>query len=56
MRRAFNALKNGRSAGHGRVPADVMTAEFAGNQVDYTNRAADPLAGDEQDMTRPPSS
>src|SRR6266550_9596038 len=35
MRRAFNALKNGRSGPvMVEVPADVMTAEFAGNEVD----------------------
>src|SRR6202022_401596 len=37
MRRAFNALKNGRAGPvMVEVPADVMTAEFAGNEVDYT--------------------
>jgi acetolactate synthase-1/2/3 large subunit len=37
MRRAFNALKNGRPGPvMVEVPADVMTAEFAGNEVDYT--------------------
>jgi len=37
MRRAFNALKNGRPGPvMVEVPADVMTAEFAGNDVEYT--------------------
>jgi len=53
MRRAFNALKNGRSGPvMVEVPADVMTAEFAGNDVDYatvrrTRSAADPTDIDE---------
>src|ERR1041384_677548 len=51
MRRAFNALKNGRS---GPVmvegPADVMTAEFAGNDVDYTTVRRTRSAGDARDI------
>ena len=44
MRRAFNALKNGRPGPvMVEVPADVMTAEFAGNEVDYTRDPPDPL-------------
>jgi len=48
MRRAFNALKNGRSGPvMVEVPADVMIAEFPGNDVHYetvrrTRSAADP--------------
>jgi thiamine pyrophosphate-dependent acetolactate synthase large subunit-like protein len=48
IRRAFNALKNGRSGPvMVEVPADVMTAEFPGNDVHYetvrrTRSAADP--------------
>jgi acetolactate synthase-1/2/3 large subunit len=48
VRRAFNALKNGRSGPvMVEVPADVMTAEFPGNDVHYetvrrTRSAADP--------------
>ena len=48
MRRAFNALKNGRSGPvMVEVPTDVMTAEFPGNDVHYetvrrTRSAADP--------------
>ncbi len=51
MRRAFNALKNGRSGPvMVEVPADVMTAEFAGNQVDYTTVRRTRSAGDERDV------
>src|SRR5207302_9476349 len=36
MRRAFNALKNGRPGPVMlEVPTDVMSAEFTANQVDY---------------------
>src|SRR5579862_6080785 len=51
MRRAFNALKNGRSGPvMVEVPADVMTAEFAGNQVDYTAVRRTRSAGDARDV------
>ena len=51
MRRAFNALKNGRSGPvMVEVPADVMTAEFAGNQVDYTTVRRTRSAGDSRDI------
>jgi thiamine pyrophosphate-dependent acetolactate synthase large subunit-like protein len=51
MRRAFNALKNGRSGPvMVEVPADVMTAEFAGNQVDYTTVRRTRSAGDARDI------
>jgi thiamine pyrophosphate-dependent acetolactate synthase large subunit-like protein len=51
MRRAFNALKNGRSGPvMVEVPADVMTAEFAGNQVDYTAVRRTRSAGDTRDI------
>jgi acetolactate synthase I/II/III large subunit len=51
MRRAFNALKNGRSGPvMVEVPADVMTAEFAGNQVDYTTVRRTRSAGDPSDI------
>src|ERR1051326_4242275 len=51
MRRAFNALKNGRSGPvMVEVPADVMTAEFAGNQVDYTTVRRTRSAGDPRDI------
>src|SRR5437588_2060666 len=51
MRRAFNALKNGRSGPvMVEVPADVMTAEFAGNEVDYTTIRRTRSAGDERDV------
>ena len=50
MRRAFNALKNGRSGPvMVEVPADVMTAEFAG-QVDYTPIRRARSAGDARDI------
>jgi thiamine pyrophosphate-dependent acetolactate synthase large subunit-like protein len=51
MRRAFNALKNGRSGPvMVEVPADVMTAEFAGNEVDYTTIRRTRSAGDARDI------
>src|SRR5438309_2995899 len=51
MRRAFNALKNGRPGPvMVEVPADVMTAEFAGNQVDYTTVRRTRPAGDTRDI------
>src|SRR6476646_782120 len=51
MRRAFNALKNGRSGPvMVEVPADVMTAEFAGNEVDYTTIRRARSAGDARDI------
>src|SRR5438874_181815 len=51
MRRAFNALKNGRPGPVMlEVPTDVMTAEFAGNQVDYTAVRRTRSAGDESDV------
>src|SRR5256885_14309202 len=51
MRRAFNALKNGRSGPvMVEVPADVMTAEFAGNEVDYTAIRPTRSAGDPDDI------
>ena len=50
MRRAFNALKNGRLGPvMVEVPADVMTAEFAG-QVDYTPVRRTLSAGDARDI------
>src|SRR5487761_309839 len=49
MRRAFNALKNGRPGPvMVEVPTDVMTAEFAGNQVDYTRIRRTRSASDER--------
>src|SRR5216110_404863 len=51
MRRAFNALKNGRPGPvMDEVPADVMTAEFAGNEVDYTTVRRTRSAGDTRDI------
>src|SRR5437763_8457863 len=51
MRRAFNALKNGRPGPVMiEVPADVMTAEFAGNEVDYQTVRATRSAGDPADI------
>src|SRR5205807_10416609 len=51
MRRAFNALKNGRPGPVMiEVPADVMTAEFAGNEVDYTAVRRTRSAGDPRDV------
>ncbi|MGZ5163316.1 MAG: thiamine pyrophosphate-requiring protein [Burkholderiales bacterium] len=50
MRRAFNALKNGRSGPvMVEVPADVMTADFAG-QIDYTPVRRTRSAGDARDI------
>jgi acetolactate synthase-1/2/3 large subunit len=50
MRRAFNALKNGRSGPVMlEVPADVLTADFAG-QVDYTPVRRTRSAGDARDI------
>ncbi len=50
MRRAFNALKNGRLGPvMVEVPADVMTAEFAG-PVDYTPIRRVRSAGDARDI------
>src|SRR5687767_2879900 len=50
MRRAFNALKNGRSGPvMVEVPADMMTAEFTG-QVDYTPVRSTRSAGDARDI------
>jgi thiamine pyrophosphate-dependent acetolactate synthase large subunit-like protein len=51
MRRAFNALKNGRPGPvMVEVPADVMIAEFAGNDVDYNSIRATRSAGDARDI------
>ncbi len=51
MRRAFNALKNGRPGPvMVEVPADVMTSEFAGNDVDYTAIRPTRSAGDPRDI------
>src|SRR5438045_4440499 len=51
MRRAFHAFKNGTSGPvMVEVPADVMTAEFAGNEVDYTAVRATRSAGDPSDI------
>jgi thiamine pyrophosphate-dependent acetolactate synthase large subunit-like protein len=50
MRRAFNALKNGRPGPVMlEVPADVMTADFTGN-VDYTPVRRTRSAGDARDI------
>lgn len=50
MRRAFNALKNGRPGPvMVEVPADLMTADFAG-QVDYTPVRRTRSAGDARDI------
>jgi thiamine pyrophosphate-dependent acetolactate synthase large subunit-like protein len=50
MRRAFNALKNGRTGPVMlEVPADVMTADFAGD-VDYTPVRRTRSAGDARDI------
>lgn len=50
MKRAFNALKNGRSGPvMVEVPADVMTAEFSG-QVDYTAVRRTRSSGDARDI------
>lgn len=51
LRRAFNALKNGRSGPvMVEVPADVMTAEFPGNDVHYETVRRTRSAGDERDI------
>src|SRR5690349_9237594 len=51
MRRAFNALKNGRPGPvMVEVPADVMTAEFSGNEVDYTAMRPTRSSGDPRDI------
>jgi thiamine pyrophosphate-dependent acetolactate synthase large subunit-like protein len=51
MRRAFNALKNGRPGPvMVEVHADVMTAEFAGNQVDYASVRRTRSGGDARDI------
>jgi acetolactate synthase I/II/III large subunit len=51
MRRAFNALKNGRPGPvMVEVPADVMTAEFDGNEVDYTAIRPTRSSGDPRDI------
>src|SRR5438105_5819354 len=51
MRRAFNALKNGRPGPvMVEVPADVMTSEFAGNDVDYTSIRPTRSSGDPRDI------
>src|ERR1051325_3953687 len=51
MRRAFNALKNGRPGPvMVEVPADVMTAEFAGNEVDYAAMRPTRSSGDPRDI------
>jgi acetolactate synthase I/II/III large subunit len=50
MKRAFNALKNGRSGPvMVEVPADVMTAEFTGD-VDYTPVRRTRSSGDPRDI------
>ncbi|HXC28851.1 MAG TPA: thiamine pyrophosphate-requiring protein [Stellaceae bacterium] len=51
LRRAFNALKNGRSGPvMVEVPADVMTAEFPGNDVHYERVRRTRSGGDERDI------
>ena len=51
MRRAFNALKNGRSGPVMlEVPVDVMTAELADAQIDYTPIRRTRSAGDARDI------
>jgi acetolactate synthase I/II/III large subunit len=51
MRRAFNALKNGRPGPvMVEVPADIMTAELAGNDVHYTAVRRTRSAGDASDI------
>jgi acetolactate synthase I/II/III large subunit len=51
LRRAFNALKNGRSGPvMVEVPADVMTAEFPGNDLHYERVRRTRSAGDEADI------
>jgi acetolactate synthase-1/2/3 large subunit len=51
LRRAFNALKNGRSGPvMVEVPADVMTSDFPGNDVHYEKIRRTRSAGDEDDI------
>jgi acetolactate synthase I/II/III large subunit len=51
MRRAFNALKNGRPGPvMVEVHTDVMTAEFPHNEVDYTTVRRTRPAGDARDI------
>jgi acetolactate synthase-1/2/3 large subunit len=51
MRRAFNALKNGRPGPvMVEVPTDVMTAEFPGNDVQYETVRRTRSAGDARDI------
>jgi acetolactate synthase-1/2/3 large subunit len=51
LRRAFNALKNGRSGPvMVEVPADVMTSEFPGNDVHYETVKRTRSAGDPDDI------
>jgi thiamine pyrophosphate-dependent acetolactate synthase large subunit-like protein len=51
VRRAFNALKNGRVGPVMlEVPADVMTAEFPGNDVHYETVRRTRSAGDPDDI------
>ncbi|MBV8889404.1 MAG: thiamine pyrophosphate-requiring protein [Alphaproteobacteria bacterium] len=51
MRRAFNALKNGRPGPvMVELPTDVMTAELAGNEVDYAPVRRTRSAGDPRDI------
>src|SRR5262249_23105782 len=51
LRRAFNALKNGRSGPvMVEIPTDVMTAEFPGNDVHYERVKRTRSAGDEDDI------
>jgi thiamine pyrophosphate-dependent acetolactate synthase large subunit-like protein len=51
MRRAFNALKNGRPGPVMlEVPTDVMTADFTGNEVPYTAVRRTRSAGDARDI------
>jgi thiamine pyrophosphate-dependent acetolactate synthase large subunit-like protein len=51
LRRAFNALKNGRSGPvMVEVPTDVMTAEFPGNDVHYESVRRTRSTGDPADI------
>ena len=51
LRRAFNALKNGRPGPvMVEVPTDVMTADFPHNEVDYTTVRRTRSAGDAHDI------
>ncbi|HTT78199.1 MAG TPA: thiamine pyrophosphate-requiring protein [Stellaceae bacterium] len=51
LRRAFNALKNGRPGPvMVEVPIDVMTADFPHNEVDYTTVRRTRSAGDAHDI------